>query len=101
MEDVGLLTAIARPGRFVETAFALGFFPSVSRKLPDHDPLDAPGLLDPFTPGGLVLTTAKDWIKLSQRPDAGRFRWGIVRREASIYPREPFAEWMKETLGQE
>lgn len=97
--DAGLVTAIAQPWRFVDTVGELGFFPAIRRTLPDHDPLDASDLLTDFPEGGLVLTTPKDWVKLSLRSDVARFRWGIVRREARVYPGDAFAGWLRERIG--
>ena len=97
--DVGVVTAIARPERLLAAIESLDGFslgPTVLR--PDHDPLDAPDLLAPFAPGSLILTTAKDWGKLSLRADAEPFRFGIVRREARIDPPEEFRAWLKERI---
>ncbi len=97
--EAGVLTAVARPERLLATVAGLGGFAigeAVFR--PDHDPLDAPDLLARFAPGGLVLTTAKDWVKLMRRPDVGAHRFGIVRRSARIEPADAFAHWMKARL---
>ncbi|RYG86645.1 hypothetical protein EON77_03440, partial [bacterium] len=93
--DADLLTAIARPERLVEGVARLGFRLERERTLPDHDPLDAPDLLAGFDPGRTILTTPKDWVKLSLRPEAERYRWGIVHREARIGPPERFAAWLE------
>lgn len=98
-EEAGIVTAIARPERLRATVKAIGGF-EIGRVVtrPDHDPLDAPDLLAAFAPGSLILTTAKDWVKLSLRPDAGQYRFGIVRRDARIEPRAEFAAWLKERI---
>ena len=88
-----LLTAIARPERVVATAEGLGFDVAARRLLPDHDPLDAPGLLDGLP--GPILTTGKDWVKLSLNPEARGRDFGIVSREARVEPAEAFAAFVR------
>jgi tetraacyldisaccharide 4'-kinase len=66
---VFLVTAIARPERFVKTARDLGFEVAGELRFPDHHPYPAPSLdriADAFRSSGAaaVLTTAKDGVKL-------------------------------------
>lgn len=100
-DETNLITAIARPERLMDGVRELGVFPAIDRTLPDHDPLDAPDLLRGFRPTRLIFTTPKDWVKLSLRPDAGEFRWGIVHRSARIDPHEPFVAWLRDRIGED
>ncbi len=100
-DETNLITAIARPERLMDGVRELGVFPATDRTLPDHDPLDAPDLLRGFEPTQLIFTTPKDWVKLSLRPDAGEFRWGIVHRSVRIDPHEPFVAWLRDRIGED
>ncbi len=92
-----LLTAIARPERFIGSATALaGRPPFASVIRPDHDPLRDGNLLGEIPSGSTILTTEKDWVKISRRPDVDRHDWNVVRQTASLSPE--FFEWLLQEL---
>lgn len=76
--EFGLLCAVARPERLLADLAAQGHKPATRLVLPDHDPLTAGNLLAPFAADLPILVTAKDWVKLRARPDAGSRTWHVV-----------------------
>jgi len=96
---IQLLTAIARPERFVESLNALGFEVAQKSFLPDHDPLDAGNLLESVDPNVPLVVTAKDWIKLKDRADIGSFRIWVAWNEASIQPAHEFDQILHAALA--
>lgn len=95
---VQVLTAIARPERFVESLASIGFQVARSEFLPDHDPLDAGTLFQSVDPEIPLVVTAKDWIKLKDRADIGRFRIGVAWTEATVQPENTFREFLHAAL---
>ena len=92
-----LITAIARPERFIRSAVTLaGWEPVASVIRPDHDPLRDGNLLGEIPSGSTILTTEKDWVKISRRPDVDRHDWNVVRQTASLS--SEFFEWLLQEL---
>lgn len=91
---VATLTAIAYPHRMVMTAEHLGYDVVSGVARPDHDPLDDPQLLSRIPADLPILTTAKDWVKIRQRPDVESRAWGILQYGVTIEPAAEFAEWL-------
>ncbi|MFN8219214.1 MAG: tetraacyldisaccharide 4'-kinase [Fimbriimonadales bacterium] len=96
---VSALCALGNPERFFATVRdELGLELGHRLALPDHDPLDRPGLFDPLPADLPVLVTAKDWVKLRERPDIGSRRVLVVRRDVTIEPRAEFVQWLRTKL---
>jgi len=94
-----LLCALGQPDKFVaETTAALGHPPEQVEKLGDHDPLDAGTLLARFPADRPIVTTAKDWVKLRERPDAGTRRFLIALQSVRAAPEEEFRAWLRTRL---
>jgi tetraacyldisaccharide 4'-kinase len=90
-----LICALGQPGRFVRAATsALGSPPLQAVLLPDHDSLDGGTLLSDFDVATPIVVTAKDWVKLRERPDFGERSLYIAHHSVRISPEEPFFEWL-------
>lgn len=92
-----LLCALAQPELFVQA-----YDPNRSKIAivrPDHDPLTAPDLLASVPKGATIITTAKDWVKLTRRPDADQYQWVVCDYECRIEPVEEFMQWLIAKLG--
>jgi tetraacyldisaccharide 4'-kinase len=93
-----LLLAVGDPERIERSLRESGLHPVTVRLLPDHDPMTA-GNLFQFLPTDLpVITTAKDWVKLRERPDVGEREWLIAEYEARIEPAAEFRAWLEARL---
>ncbi len=66
--------------------------------LPDHDPLDAGNLLGRLPADRPVVVTAKDWVKLRERPDVGEREFLIARHSVRIEPADEFRAWLETRL---
>ncbi len=96
-----LVCAIARPFRLTKSLEAEGYRVAGARLLPDHDPLTAGTLLKGLDSSAALIVTAKDWVKLCDRPDfAGRTVF-VAHYEARIEPEQDFAEWLGRQLDEE
>ncbi|HTQ08473.1 MAG TPA: tetraacyldisaccharide 4'-kinase [Fimbriimonadaceae bacterium] len=96
---VYVLCAIGRPGEFVDSLTERGVNPVRTALLRDHDPLTAGNLFDGFDRALPVVVTAKDWVKLRDRQDAGRYEFIIATRDVEIRPRDGFRIWLEERLS--
>lgn len=102
--DVGLeiqvLTSIARPERFLNDLTDRGF--QIRRRIdrPDHDPLTTGNLLASFDRAVPLVVTAKDWVKLKDRPDVEDYRVFVAWNEAKIEPDAAFRELLHGKLTQ-
>jgi tetraacyldisaccharide 4'-kinase len=97
---VSVLCALADPTRFARDLVALGLSIQASVILKDHDPLDAGNLFASLNPDLPVVVTAKDWVKLRNRPDLGGRQILIARQEARIEPEAEFREWLLRKLDE-
>jgi tetraacyldisaccharide 4'-kinase len=93
---VFLVTAIARPERFVATARDLGFEITGELRFPDHHPYPAQSLeriAEAFRSSGAtaVLTTAKDGVKL-----LGRLNVPLAELPVRADPEPAFWDWLDE-----
>lgn len=95
--QASILTAIARPDMFEESVRGAGVQVIDVLSLPDHDPLDAPGLFSRHNEG-VIIVTMKDWVKIRARDDIAGMNIIIARRSASIEPKEEFLQWLKERI---
>jgi tetraacyldisaccharide 4'-kinase len=96
---VFLVTAIARPERFVDTARELGFEIAGELRFPDHHPYPAPSLdriAGAFhsSAAAAVLTTAKDGVKL-----LGRLDVPLAELPVQAEPEPGFWTWLDGGAG--
>lgn len=96
---VQVLCAIARPSRFVDAVRQSGFDVGRCVFARDHDSMTAGNLLDPFDPEVPILVTEKDWVKLRERSDVGRFRIWVARHRVRVAPDAAFAEFLNGRLA--
>lgn len=98
--NFNLLCALARPYRLVDGLKREGFDLATVRVLPDHDPLSSGTLLRDFDPATPLVVTAKDWVKLRERPDLDGRTVFVCWYESHIEPEQRFKEWLKERLDE-
>ncbi len=94
---VGLVCALGQPRRFVDEV-ARRFEIGSKIIMRDHDSLSDAGLLANLRPGQWIATTAKDWVKLRNRPDQDKFRWCVWTYEVELEPKEAVREWLSNAL---
>lgn len=94
-----ILCAIGRPDQLIETISAVS---KVEKTFifPDHDDLQAGNLLECLDSSLVVTVTAKDWVKIRQRPDINRFQWRIALLPTTIEPKDEWMKMLSETLHQ-
>lgn len=97
--QVQVLCALGRPERFVAAIQAIGLEVEKQVLLPDHDPLSAGNLWESFEPDLPVVVTAKDWVKLRERPDWGAREIWIAEYDLHIAPAGAFRDWLERALG--
>ncbi len=90
--------ALGEPGGFLRGLAERGVEVAHAQLLPDHDPLDAGTLLERLPPDLPVVVTAKDWVKLRERPDAGSREFLIARHEVRAEPAGAFRDWLASRL---
>lgn len=95
-----VLCALGRPQSFLASLHSAGVDIATMRLMPDHDRLDAGTLLNEFDPSLPLLVTAKDWVKLKQRPDIGNRKVLIATYEVEIEPREEFGKWLEQRIDE-
>jgi tetraacyldisaccharide 4'-kinase len=98
---VFLVTAIARPERFVSSVRELGFEIAGELRFPDHHPYLEPTLAriaEAFRSSGAeaVLTTAKDGVKL-----LGRLDVPLAELPVRAEPEPGFWDWLDQATGRE
>jgi tetraacyldisaccharide 4'-kinase len=98
---VFLVTAIARPERFVNSVRELGFEIAGELRFSDHHPYPAPTLAhiaEAFRSSGAaaVLTTAKDGVKL-----LGRLNVPLAELPVRAEPEAGFWAWLDEQTGRD
>lgn len=96
--EMSALCAIGDPQRFFDALRAVGVRPEPCVALGDHDPLTEGNLLSRVPGDRPVAVTAKDWVKLRERPDAGQRRWVVVRHAVRVEPAEAFRTWLLDSL---
>ncbi len=95
-----LLSAIGSPERLRQSLNSAGWRITSEIRRPDHDPLTQGNLLEAVDPNVLLLTTAKDWVKLRERPEVGRYRIGVVWNEPRFAALDRFREKLDAALAQ-
>lgn len=93
---IDVLTAIENPERVIESLAQAGFEIGHTRFLPDHDPLDQPGIFEGFS--NPVVVTEKDWVKLGTHPERDLFPLAVCAVETDVEPSEEFERWLRSEL---
>jgi tetraacyldisaccharide 4'-kinase len=100
-QEYALLCALGQPERFVAAVSRLvGAGPEPALLLGDHDPLDAGTLLQRLPTDWPTIVTAKDWVKLRERPDIGTRQFLIARHSVRVEPAAEFREWLGAKLDE-
>jgi tetraacyldisaccharide 4'-kinase len=88
-----VVCALGDPTRFLnelDRQFPNGLNETPRRLLPDHDPLVAADLWDTLPLDYPIVVTAKDWVKLRERPDIDQRNILIALQEVELEPRREF-----------
>jgi tetraacyldisaccharide 4'-kinase len=96
--EVDLLCAVGSPSRLLLGVEEAGIKVVNQRIEADHDPLDAPRLLDGLGDGRPLLVTAKDWVKLKHRNDLGGRAVIVADYRASLEPEDQLRAWIGDKL---
>lgn len=99
-DSASVLCAIGRPDSFCDALRAMGLTLDPILVLPDHDPLTEGNLLERLPSDQPVVVTAKDWVKLRERSDAGERRWLVARHRVRLEPADAFAAWLDRKLDE-
>ncbi len=97
-----LLSAIGQPERFLQSLIESGMVsgpPAMDLRLPDHDDLQAGNLLAPVPVAMPIITTQKDWVKLSERTDIAERKIVVAKHSVRIEPADEFFAWIEERLN--
>lgn len=91
-----VLCALARPELFLRALHDQfpPTEPAFQKLLIDHDPLSAGTLLNDFPSDRPIIVTAKDWVKLRERPDVETRSFLIATHEVRIEPEDTFIPWL-------
>lgn len=93
-EQYGIVCALGDPYRF-HKALAEAFPNKLStvpvRTLQDHDPLTSADLWDSLPTDVPIIVTAKDWVKLRERPDVAERKILIALQDVELEPAHEFA----------
>jgi tetraacyldisaccharide 4'-kinase len=93
------LCALGQPQKFIDALTGSGILAERGLSLPDHDPLTAGNLLDALPADLPVIVTAKDWVKLRERPDVGKRRFLVALHEVRAQPADGFRAWLEAKLN--
>ncbi len=93
-----VLCALGRPEGFLDALGRSGVTPGAKFLLPDHDALDAGTLLESIPKDRPIVVTAKDWVKLRERPDVSSRSFVIALQTTSVEPADEFRAWLKNRL---
>jgi tetraacyldisaccharide 4'-kinase len=99
-EPVTLLCAIGDPERFRADAEEAGLRVAGLVALQDHDRLDAGNLLADLPADRPVVVTAKDWVKLRERPDADSRRFVVAVQDVELVPGDAFRARLSAKLNE-
>lgn len=97
--EIQVLCALAKPEGFISSLESQGFTIQAKKLLPDHDPLTSGTLFDGLNPNLPLVVTAKDWVKLRHRTDAGAYKILVAREVAHIEPEAAFLDALNTKLG--
>lgn len=98
-ETLQVLTAIARPERVTLMLESGRFQLKTTRFHEDHAALDGAKLLQPFDPQLPICVTAKDWVKIEERPDWERYTWIIIHHSVGFLPASTMQNWLLSQLN--
>jgi len=93
-----LLCALAQPQKVADSLARIGVVVRDRRLLPDHDSLQGGTLVSSLPNDRPVVVTAKDWVKLRERPDVGERDFLILKHAVRIEPEDRFAAWLTQRL---
>lgn len=99
-QEIQVLTAIAKPYRFVESLNQMGYRMVKGKHLSDHDPLTAGNLFATFKPELPIMVTAKDWVKLRGRDIINGWKIWIGHYDVSIEPQHEFRAVLQKKLDE-
>lgn len=97
-----ILCGLGRPELFVKavaTSLPHAGPPEKVILRPDHDPLDAGTLLQELPEAVPVIVTAKDWVKLRERPDWTTREFLIASHAVRVEPYDEFRNWLEAKLN--
>jgi tetraacyldisaccharide 4'-kinase len=94
-----VLCALGKPQSFLASLREAQVELCEIRLLRDHDPLTGGNLLSGFSRERPIVVTAKDWVKLRERPDVGQYEFLIASHEVSVEPQAEFREWLQTKLN--
>ncbi len=94
-----VVSSVARPERFLDSLLAAGV--SLKKRVikTDHDPLDSPRLFDGMSDGDFVVVTAKDYVKLRRREDAGSVRLVVADYAVEGIDEVELLNWLEAKIG--
>lgn len=99
-KKAAVLCALGQPQNFLYALQKTGLQVTYTTLRPDHDPLDAGNLFESIPASQPVVVTAKDWVKLRQRPDIGQREVLIAKHEVRVEPKEEFRAWLESKLNE-
>ncbi len=95
-----VICALGQPEKFVRGLVSCGIEITEKRFLPDHDSLAGGTLFEGWPIEEAVVVTAKDWVKLCNRPDvAGRNIW-VADYQVIVEPKLAFRNWIEKHLNE-
>lgn len=97
-DKFSLLLALGRPQNVIAALQAKDLDIAERTILPDHDPLTSGNLIERLPEDIPTVVTAKDWVKLRNRPDAHRREFIILDHSVTIEPQDEFRAWLKSKL---
>ena len=102
-EKFAILCALGQPEKFLAALRAQ--FPNQASEdhillLNDHDPLTDADLWKSLPRELSIIVTAKDWVKLKDRPDVADRNFLIARQEVSLEPNEEFQIWVERNINE-
>ncbi len=97
--EINVLCALGRPQGFLDSLRAGGLELTHVELRQDHDPLADGNLLTDLPRGRPTVVTAKDWVKLCDRPDVETIDAVIARQEITVQPEEAFRTWLRAKLN--
>lgn len=99
-QEIYALCALGQPQKFLESLAQNSWKVIDSRLLPDHDPLTGGNLFDGWPISAPIVVTAKDWVKLQNRPDLAERKIWIADYKVAIEPQDEFRAWIENKLNE-
>ena len=99
-ERYALLCALGNPTAFADSVRTkLNREPEVKLFLPDHDKMDAGTLLTRFPEDLPIVCSAKDWVKLRERPDVSARKLLVASHRVFVAPQDEFDHWLEDRIS--